>query len=270
MSLLEVRMMEIRVTLSEPSSVKREGDKWILSFDELGIWEFSEDDIPIFERLYELGWKPSDEFLETMCKELPVEFVLRHESRERVVDTLRRLLRRNDYDTVRKFGSVLTPEDREAMVREKIEEKRRNDRWFLVDYDMVVPLVQTFPEVFRKIPLPEEFVDELLRDLGRWQKWVKCPVSFGYETRNAGWFRRALETAKKLKELGVLPEAVERRVEEVARQICGVLVRRLTSPRIEYENKDIYAEVAKSLLPFADDGMRARILSALLEMGNGE
>jgi len=255
--------MIIKAMLSQPS-VRREGNKWVLGFDELHIWEFSEDDIPIFERLYELGWKPSDEFLETMCQELPADFILKHEPRDRVV---RILLQRVRFDIVKKFASVLTAEEKKAMVQETIERRRQQSLYYLRDYNYVLPLIETFREVFREIPIPTEFVERLLEDLSRWQGWVKCPVAYGHESYMARDFRSALEVAVKLKELGLLPPSVEQQAKMAVLAIRKTLERRLTSHEIE--KKDLYAKVAKAALQFADEETKSKILSALLEMGNG-
>jgi hypothetical protein len=258
--------MEVRAVLSEPLGVKREGNKWILSFDELDISDFSERDMPVFERLYELGWKPSDSFLRWMCEKLPAEFILKHEPRARVVETLRKLWEHNSTDTTRKFAGMLTVEEKRAMIQEKIDgERSKNYGWRLSDYNWVIPIIATFPEVAE---IPQELRKQIASDLESWCGWVRNPVAYGHETWDARHFREGLRAAAKLKELGVLPEDLERLAREVVSKISGTLERRLTSPEIK--NADWYAEVARAALPFAEGGTRAVILSALLERGNGK
>jgi hypothetical protein len=258
--------MEVRAVLSEPSGVKREGDKWILSFDELNISDFSERDMPVFERLYELGWKPSNSFLGWMCEKLPAEFILKHEPRARVVETLRKLWEQNNTDTTRKFAGMLTAEEKRAMIQKKIDNERSNySGWRLRDYDWVIPVIATFPEVAE---IPQELRKEIASDLERWCGWVRNPVAYGHETWDARHFREGLGAAAKLKELGVLPEDLERLAREVVAKISGTLERRLTSPEIK--KADQYAEVARAALPFAEWETRAKILSALLERSNGK
>jgi hypothetical protein len=257
--------MRIELTLSEPSGVRREGDKWILGFDKLSVLDFSERDLPIFERLYELGWRPSDIFLEEMCQKLPVEFILRHEPRERVVAAVGRLLLKGYYSDVKKFTGMLTMDEKRAMMQSQIQELARYP-WRFEDYDYMLPIISTFPEV---ADIPQRFMERIASDLERWCGWIKNPVAYGrHETYDAEHFRRGLKAVTKLKELGVLPEDLERLAREVVAKISGTLEKRLTSPEIK--KTDWYAEVARAALPFAEGETRAKILSALLERSNGK
>ena len=259
--------MEIRATLSEPSSVKREAGKWTLGFDELAITNFSESDLPLFDRLYELGWRPDKDTFLDMCEKLPVEFILKHEPKERVVELVRgRLQECNDYRLVRKFAGLFTHEEKRAMIQGKIERDRANYCGSgLRDYDWILPLIATFPEVVDLDEIPE-LKEQIVRDLSRWEKWIEHPLAYGYETYNTRCLREGLEAAAKLKELGVLPEDLEQLAREVVSKICETLVRRLTSKKIQ--DPKAYADLAKVALALADDDAKARILSALLEMGN--
>jgi translation initiation factor 2 beta subunit (eIF-2beta)/eIF-5 len=257
--------MEIRATLSEPS-VKREGDKWILSFDEFDISDFSERDMPVFERLYELGWRPDKHTFLHMCKKLPAEFILKHEPKERVVELVReRLLECHDCELARKFAGLFTHEEKRAMIQEKIERYRSNYDWCLRDYGSILSLIETFPEVVDLDEIPE-LKEQIVRDLSRWEKWIKHPLAYGYETYDTSHFREGLEAVAKLKELVVLPQNLEQLAREVVAKICGTLVRRLTSKEIK--DPKAYVDLAKVSLALADDDTKARILSALLEMGN--
>jgi hypothetical protein len=259
--------MEIKVTLSEPSGVKREAGKWVLSFDELDVYNFSERDMPVFERLYELGWRPDRRIFLRMCEELPVEFILKHEPKERVVELVReRLIECRDHELARKFAGLFTHEEKRAMIQKKIERERSNHHgWCLRDYDCILPLIATFPEVVDLDEIPE-LKEQIVRDLSRWEKWIKHPLAYGNETYDAGHFREGLEAAAKLKELGVLPEDLKQLAREVVSKIRETLVRRLTSKEIK--KPKAYADIAKAALELADDDAKARILSALLEMGN--
>jgi hypothetical protein len=258
--------MEIKVTLSEPSSVKREAGKWVLSLDELDITNFSESDFPLFERLYELGWRPNERIFLYMCQELPVEFILKHEPKERVVELVRkRLLEHRDYRLASKFSGLFTHEEKRAMIKEKIERDRSDSRFCLRDYDMILPLIATFPEVVDLDEIPE-LKEEIVRDLSHWEKWIKHPFAYGYETYATAHFREGLEAVAKLKELGVLTEDLEQLTREVLSKILETLIRRLTSKEIS--DPKAYADIAKVALTLADDDAKARILSALLEMGN--
>jgi hypothetical protein len=259
--------MEIKVTLNEPSSVKREAGKWVLSLDELDITNFSGSDLPLFERLYELGWRPNERIFLYMCEKLPVEFILKHEPKERVVELVReRLLEHLDCRLASKFSGLFTHEEKRAMIQEKIERERTNGYGFcLRDYNWIIPLIATFPEVVDLDEIPE-LKEEIVNDLSRWEKWIKRPFAYGYETYATAHFREGLEAVAKLKELGVLTEDLEQLTREVLSKILETLIRRLTSKEIS--NPKAYADLAKVALTLVDDDARVRILSALLEMGN--
>jgi len=248
--------MKIEVELKDPSSIRREGDKWVFEARDFEIDGFSEDDTPIFEHLYRLGWKPDNRMRERMFYLLPAEFVVEHEPRESWLQIFRERLLNKSYRELEKFSGFLTLEEKKSLLGEFVQRERKKERWSnaLYDYDDVLKLAELFPEVFE---FPPELKHEVSEDLEKADDWSRRPMAYGYKTSYAERFEKCLECLARLKELGLLPKEIEEQAKETVSRMIGVFGRRAKKSKN-------FGEVSKAALNLTEGETRARLIAALI------
>jgi hypothetical protein len=250
--------MEIEAKLKDPSSIRREGDKWVLELEELRIGAFSEGDLPIFEHLYGLGWKPDDDMMGKMFHCLPAKFVVKHEPRERWLQMFKEDLLRSEYlGSLKRFADFLTPEEKKALFDEFVQIQRKKEyRWMnsLYDYAEVLKLTEVFPEVFE---FPHELESKISEDLNRADEWARRPLAYGYKTRDAEHFEECLKSLARFKELGLLPKEIEEQAKETVSRMIEVFERRARKSKN-------FGEVSRAALNLTEGETRARLIAAMI------
>jgi hypothetical protein len=248
--------MKIEVELKDPSSIRREGDKWVFEAKDFEIDGFSEDDTPIFEHLYRLGWKPDNRMRERMFYLLPAEFVVEHEPRESWLQIFRERLLNKSYRELEKFSGFLTLEEKKALLGEFVQRERKEESWSnaLYDYDDVLKLAELFPEVFE---FPPELEHEVSEDLKKADDWSRRPMAYGYKTSYAEDFEKCLECLARLKELGLLPKKIEEQAKETVYRMIEVFGRRARKSKN-------FGEVSKAALNLTEGEARAKLIAAMI------
>jgi hypothetical protein len=258
-------LMEIKLTVKSPEQIGKRGEKFVLEADSIDIDDVTEDDSGIFERLYNLGWKSPEYLLGTLCRILPVELLVTHEPRNKLMSVLERLWLNREYDVFQKFRGLLRKEEMEKMVGEVLKDKQESlrshpewdseDWWGSEDYRELSALAKTFPELFE---VPGWLAERVIYDLGHTGAYESKPLS-----RPGRCFAECLVMLAELKKLGKLPEALERAATWAIDRIRDTVIERVC--RTDLKSKEDYVRVAEAARVLASDETGAKIAAVLLK-----
>lgn len=227
----------------------------------------STPDVETYKRLYEQGWRPDFVTLRSLCRIMPPDFLLAHESATEIASALLSLWHCGDHHTLERFRNFLPREEWENVIgkilRDNKEFLQRTPWWSCGDYLGISHLAKL------GIEFPGWLLEEATKDIGHVEEYKSRPRS-SLSLRFIG----CLIMLAEFKRFGRLPEVLERRARNAANRIYRTVIERAAMSRSleDYFEKGLMTsvdsdplEVVRAVMEFVDEKARVEMIATLLK-----